>query len=126
MDNNVLIDGVEKKLIIEYLYEVQEYVTFTVAVKSGKFSGETSFCISKENTLLNIEKLLEIQKFLKGTCEIKDFDSDSVINIRMRELGHMDIYGQIGGSHQEQSMKFKISTYQTVLSGLIKVLSSFL
>lgn len=32
----------------------------------------------------------------------------------------MDKYGQIGGSHQEQRMKFKISTDQTLLNGLIK------
>lgn len=117
--DNMMIDLEGKELRIEHLYTVESYFTFNMKVKSGDFSGASNFCISKELILSTIEKLTEMHKELNGSCEITDSDSDAYITFNMDKLGHMIVYGQIGGSHEEHFMKFKYDTDQTVLEKII-------
>ncbi len=118
-DNNILINSDGKELILEHLYTVEGYSTFNIKVKSGEFAGASNFCIAKQDVVSINVKLLQMYKDLKGYCEIKDHDSDAYVMIEMDKFGHMCIYGQIGGSHEEHSMKFKYNTDQTVLIGLM-------
>jgi len=110
-----------KELIVEHLYTVEDYFTFRIRVKSGDFSGTSNFCISKEALLSIFEKLTKMHKELKGCCEINDSDSDAYITFDMDKFGHMSVYGQIGGSHEDHFMKFKYSTDQTVLEKIIQL-----
>jgi hypothetical protein len=124
--DNVVIDADGKKLIIEHLYTVEDYFTFNIKVQSGEFIGASHFCISKENILSIVEVLSKMYETLSGCCEINDNDSDAHINLEIDKLGHIHMTGQIGGSHEEHSMKFKYSTDQTALSALIQNLKSSL
>lgn len=118
--DNVIIDMDGKKLIMEYLYTAEDYFTFNIKVQSGEFAGSSHFCISKENILSIVEVLSKMYETLSGCCKINDNDSDAHINLEMDKLGHIHVTGQIGGSHEEHSMKFKYGTDQTVLRGLIQ------
>lgn len=120
-DGNAVINSEGKELIVEHLYSVEDYFTFNIKVKSGEFAGASNFCMPKESVVLIIEKLSEMYKDLKGCCEVKDYDSDAFIALQMDKLGHMCVYGQIGGSHEEHSMKFKYDTDQTVLVNLMRL-----
>lgn len=116
-----------KQLFIKCSYKTNNYLTFWIKVRSGEFSGASEFCISKEKLKEIIEILTKMHNKLKGNCEIKDYDSDAYIIIGILDnLGHVDIYGQIGGSHQDQYMKFKYIADQTILGNLIQIFKNSL
>jgi len=120
-DYNMLVNSDGKELIIEYLYNVEGYSTFTIKVKSGEFAGKSSFCLPKERIAAIIEQLSGMNNDLKGCCEINDYDSDAYINIEMAKFGRLWIFGQIGGSHEDHSVTFRYSTDQTVLNSFIRL-----
>lgn len=122
----MIINSEGKELCIDHLYTVEDYFTFNIKVKSGEFAGTSNFCMPKESAVLIIEALAMMNKDLKGSCELKDYDSDAHIIIEMDKLGHAVIYGQIGGSHEEHFMKFKYETDQTILEKLIRTFKSLL
>ncbi|MCM0757708.1 hypothetical protein M7775_03875 [Sporomusa sphaeroides DSM 2875] len=113
-------------IIVDHLYAVENYHTFKVTVNSGAFSGTSNFCLSKENIGIAFEQLGNMYETLKGICKITDYDSDAHITIEMENLGHMNVYGQIGGSYEEHSLKFRFITDQTVLCEIIKLFKEIL
>lgn len=125
-EDNIIMDSDEEKIYIEHLYTVEDYFTFNIKIKSGEFSGASNFCIARENIVSIIENLSEMYTELKGYCEINDCDSDANIKMKMDKYGHVFVFGQIGGSHEEHSMKFRFNTDQTVLNRLIKMLKTIL
>ncbi len=126
MSNNILIYSEGKELIVEHLYTVEGYFTFNIKVRSGDFAGASHFCMPKEKVISIIEEISNMYKDLTGSCQIRDYDSDANIAIEMTEFGHMCVYGQIGGSHEDHSMKFKYNSDQTVLANLTQMLKALL
>jgi hypothetical protein len=107
-------------IILEYLYTIQGYITFSITIKSGEFSGETNFCVSEDSlkdTTLILEKM---HGMLKGSHQINDYDSDDFILFEFLNYGHLKIVGQVGGSHREQYLRYQFITDQTILKSLIK------
>ncbi|MFD2701952.1 hypothetical protein ACFSVM_15920 [Paenibacillus shunpengii] len=125
-DIDAVISNDSQLLCLEHLYTVDDYLTLSIRVKSGGFSGESNFCISKERINLIIEKLREMQRNLLGSITLDDYDSDANIIFKVSGLGHLVITGQIGGSHAEHMLKFKFVSDQTIINGLIDILNSFL
>jgi hypothetical protein len=121
MNNYIILNADNNEIIFEYLYTVDNYVTFNLKIKSGDFAGSSNFCISKEKIVSIVETLSNMNKDLTGSCELRDYDSDAYIKIEMLKLGHLCIYGQIGGSHQDQFLKFKLTSDQTILNNFIYV-----
>jgi hypothetical protein len=119
---NIIFNSDEKVLIFEYLYTVENYITFCIKVKSGKFSGASNFCISKDQIIVTVQKLSELYNKLTGFYKLSDYDSDAYITFEMHKLGHMNVFGQIGGSHEDHFMKFKYMVDQTVLINFIQAL----
>lgn len=126
LENKKIINSEGKELIVEHLYTVEDYFTFNIKVKSGDFSGASNFCISKEAIFSIVKTLTEMHKELKGFCEISDSDSDAYITFDMDKFGHMSVYGQIGGSHEEHYMKFKYSTDQTVIEKFVQLIKALI
>ena len=108
-----------ENIVFEHQYTVEGYITFTVKVMSGDFSGTSNFCIAE--ILLNdaILALTEMYDNLEGTCQIKDYDSDDFILFELLRHGHIKISGQVGGSHNDQFLKYQFTTDQTVLNIII-------
>ena len=98
------------------------YITFITNVISGKFSGSSSFCISK--SLLNdaIETLCKMYNELKGIYQMNDYDSDDFVLFEFMQRGHLKISGQVGGSHCNQYLVYEFMTDQTALC---EIISSF-
>ena len=122
MSRDVLINENNNVFIIEHIYTVEEYFTFNIKIKSGEFSGSSNFCIPKFEIIKIGDALSKMYNELKGFCEIKDFDSDAYIRLDMDKFGHMFIFGQIGGSHEDHFMKFKFTSDQTVLDKFINII----
>ena len=121
MIDSKVFSSTEKELIIQYLYKVEDYFTFNIKIKSGEFSGSSNFCISKEKVISTIETLTEMYNTFAGSCAIKDYDSDSHICLEMGKFGQINLYGQIGGSHEDHNMRFKYILDQTILPNLIQI-----
>ncbi|MBR8661818.1 hypothetical protein [Brevibacillus sp. NL20B1] len=125
MSDRISILSTENHCIdVEHLYTVEGYITLALTIKSGDFKGKSNFCFSKETLTHFIQSLKEMGTRLDGSSRIDDYDSDAYIYLEVNKLGHVVISGQLGGSHQEHSMKFKFSTDQTVLEELRQYLDS--
>jgi len=125
MDNETTANSINR-LFIEHLYAIENYHTFKVTVNSGAFAGTSNFCLSKEKISIIVEQLCNMYETLTGNCKIMDYDSDAHIIIEMENFGHMNVYGQIGGSYEEHSLKFKFSTDQTILYEVINLFKEVL
>lgn len=113
-------------IILNYLYEVGGYVTFRIIVQSGEFAGSSTWCISKSILESNIETLKRCYNNLAGCSEIKDMESDDYIIFRLEKAGHMTIAGQIGGSFNDQFLKYTFDSDQTYLKIFIDNLSQMI
>ncbi|MFC1894985.1 hypothetical protein ACFLYH_03485 [Candidatus Dependentiae bacterium] len=122
-DENIVFSSEDnaKLLVISVQYCVENYIAFNVQVKSGNFQGESNFCISKKEIISTLDVLSKMHSNLNGMCSIKDTDSDAYINIEVDNRGHCNVFGQIGGSHQDHLMRFKYCADQTLLYNLIKI-----
>lgn len=100
---------------LEYQYTVQGYVTFTVRVHSGEFSGASNFCVSKDGLQEAVAILGEICESMRGEYQVNDYDSDDYLLFRSRPYGHAVISGQLGGSFNPQYLTFELPLDQTEL-----------
>lgn len=115
MNEVIILDSKNKKILIEYLYSIENYHTMTIKVESEGFSGKSNFCISRDS-MINILSSLELAiKELSGSVQIRDRDSDAHIDIIMKSLGQLSVTGQIGGSFEDHFLKFKFDSDQTIL-----------
>ena len=106
----------------EPAYTVDRYITFSVRVVSDGFSGVTNFCLLDNTLQYTIETLMQCCSSLSGTCSIRDCDSDDYINVEMLKLGKMRVCGQVGGSYNNQFLRFEFLSDQTVLKQMINEL----
>ena len=103
---------------VETLYCIGGYVTYEVAVATNGFSGVCTFCI-EENTLKEyIEIINSMLETLNGIVEIQDCESDAYIKLFFENDRNFYVLGQINGSHNDNTLKFKIKADQTLLRGL--------
>ena len=52
-------------ITLEYRYTVQGYITYSVNVKSGEFSGASGFCISKVLLKEAVQRLSKMYESLE-------------------------------------------------------------
>lgn len=123
---NYIICSKGEELILEHLYTVEVYSTISIKVKSGEFAGASNFCISRDGVISIVNTLSGMYQKLNGNCDIRDCDSDAFITIEVDKYGHVYLFGQIGGSHEEHFMKFRFDTDQTLLKNLIDFLKVIL
>jgi len=120
------MDDSEGFLTIEHVSttedELDEDLVFDIKVKSGEFSGRCNFWILKEEITIVIKALSDMYELLSGSCRVEDCESDAYFVIETNRLGHICIFGQIGGSHQNQYLKF---LYRTDQAALPEIISSF-
>jgi len=127
MQNNTISDcSCEDSLAFELVFATDDYLTFSIKVKSGEFAGEGVFCMPIEIIESAIASLEVMYESLIGSCRMEDHDSDAYISIASGKFGHICISGQIGGSYEDQFVKFLYHTDQTELPVLIRRLKALL
>jgi hypothetical protein len=106
-----------------YPYMGQRTLRIRVSV-SSRFSGSDDFYLTLEKIRSVIETLTKMHRDLTGTCEIKSMalDSDSYFKLEMVDNGHVSITGQLGSVDDDDYLKFKIYSDQTILTRLIQIL----
>lgn len=96
----------------------------SIRVVSGDFSGVSTFCISRAALCSAISSLQGAYDTLSGGCRIADYDSDDYLNIQCFQYGQIRINGQLGGSYNDQFMKYAFQTDQTELRVILAELSA--
>lgn len=101
------------------LYAIGGYLTFSVHVVSGEFSGKSNFCVSCDSLQSTIAELEVLYATLSGQCVLYDGDSDDYLVFTALKHGHIQVQGQLGGSYNDQFLKFLCVIDQTSIKSVI-------
>ncbi len=115
MDNKVIFQNSTNAIFLQSLYFIGGYVTYEIAVSTGSFSGACNFCIDEtkiEDYIATINKMINT---LNGNIHICDCESDSYLKFYFCDSLNFYITGQIGGSHEDNILKFKFKADQSLL-----------
>lgn len=126
MKNKTVFDNDRSKIDIQFLYYIGGYITYEVSSSTCGFSGNCNFCI-EENELKEYIKTIDLLiKTLDGELEIRDSESDAFLKFAFEDVKNFYVIGQMGGSHEDNFMRFKFKADQTLLYGLKKNLLDYL
>jgi hypothetical protein len=107
-------------------YLVQINFTFDLIVWSGDFRGTSHFCARREQIEEMCANLRNMHVKLSGMTKLEDEDSDSFIEFEIEPNGHLNVRGQVGGTHEEHFMKFKFQTDQTCIPEFVQDFNTLL
>lgn len=118
MEDIVIYKNEKHEMKFEHLYTVGGYATYAVCVKTNCFTGVSNFCISVETIKQYTIEIKSIIDKLTGDICIKDCESDAYFGIGSNDGKNFMVKGQLGGSHENNVLKFEFSADQTILYGL--------
>ncbi|MBK6833606.1 MAG: hypothetical protein IPG89_04745 [Bacteroidetes bacterium] len=108
-------------------YLVQVNFTFDLTVKSDLFSGTAHFCVRKDELEKLCNELNKMTESFNGACRLQDNDSDGFIEFAIGSTRKVGIYGQLGGTHEDNFMQYKftsdLSATETFIAGMTKLLT---
>lgn len=99
-------------------YLVQINFTFDLTVSSNGFNGTSHFCVRRDQIEKMCSDLKTMKEAMIGNTTLEDNDSDASITFQMKPHGQVIVYGQVGGSHEENYLKFSFQIDQTCLEPL--------
>lgn|GEM_PF-997020 len=108
-----------ERLSFSTRYLVQINFTFELTVLSNGFSGTSHFCVRRDQIEKMCSDLTTMKLAMSGNTTLEDNDSDASINFQMKPYGQVIIYGQVGGSHEENYLKFSFQIDQTCIDPLL-------
>ena len=100
-------------------YLVQINFTFDLTVLSNGFSGTSHFCVRCDQIEKMCSDLTTMKQAMSGNTTIEDNDSDASVNFQMKPNGQVIVFGQVGGSHEENYLKFNFQADQTCIEPLL-------
>jgi len=118
IDNGIIYQNHISSISVQTLYCIGGYVTYEVAVSTDNFSGSCSFCLSEDGVKAYVEVINNMIKSLNGEIEIRDCESDAYLKLYFEDTKNFYVLGQIGGSYEDNTLKFKLKADQTILYGL--------
>lgn len=118
MDKKIIYQNHINMISVQSLYCMGGYVTYEVAISTCSFSGICNFCISEDNVKNYAEVIDNMINSLSGEIEIHDCESDAYLKLYFEDTMNFYVLGQIGGSYEDNTLKFKLKADQTVLYGL--------
>jgi hypothetical protein len=100
-------------------YLVQINFTFDLTVLSNGFAGTSHFCIRIDQIIKMIEDLNNMHSSLNGNTKLEDNDSDAFIEFEVNTFGRLNVWGQVGGTHEDHFVRYAFQTDQTCIPYLI-------
>lgn len=100
-------------------YLVQINFTFDLTVFSNGFRGTSHFCVRRDQIEKMCSDLTSMKQSISGNTILEDNDSDASVNIQMQQDGQVLVFGQVGGSHEGNYLKFSFRTDQTCIEPLL-------
>lgn len=126
MDDNVIFLKKSDHIIINYLYHVGGYYTYEVIISVNGYSGICDFCMSREDLDEYLKEIDTMSNDLSGKLVMNDSESDAYLIWYFEDKLNFYVSGQIGGSWQDNVLKFKMKADQTALYELRKCLLNFI
>lgn len=121
----IIYDNKKDSISVEPLCAVGGYITYNITASTNGFSGYCHFCIH-ENMIQNIIlKINSMQDDLCGKIIIEDVESDAFLEVLFQNDMNLFVSGQLGGSYEDNMLKFKFRADQTILGELKKVLVDY-
>jgi hypothetical protein len=96
-------------------YLVQINFTFDLTVLSNGFSGTSHFCVRRDQIERMCSDLTTMNQAMSGNTTLEDNDSDASVNFQIKPDGQVVVFGQVGGSHEDNYLKFNFETDQTCI-----------
>jgi len=123
----IVIDGIielktnreTERLSFATRYLVQINFTFDLTVTSNGFCGTSHFCVRRDQIEKMCSDLTIMKQTMSRNTTLEDNDSDASITFQMKPYGQVIVYGQVGGSHEENYLKFSFQTDQTCIEPLL-------
>lgn len=125
MGGLMIYDDRKNSISMEALYAVGGYITYNIAVSSIGFSGYCHFCIQEDIVQNIVLEIINMQDSLCGKIAIEDGESDAFLEVIFQNDMNLFVSGQLGGSYEDNMLKFKFRTDQTLLSGLKEALMNY-
>ena len=100
-------------------YLVQINFTFDLTVISDGFSGTSLFCVRRGQIEKMCSDLTIMKQAMSGNTTLEDNDSDASVNFQMESNGQIIVFGQVGGSHEGNYLKFSFQTDYTCIEPLL-------
>jgi len=100
-------------------YLVQINFTFDLTVLSNGFTGTAHFCIKRDQIEKMCSDLITMKQAMSGSTTLEDNDSDASVNFQIQQNGQLVVFGQVGGSHEENYLKFNFQTDQSCIEPLV-------
>lgn len=100
-------------------YLVQVNFTFDLTVSLNGFSGTSHFCVRRDQIEKMCSDLATMNQAMSGNTTLEDNDSDASVNFQIKPLGQVIVFGQVGGSHEDNYLKFNFETDQTCIEPLL-------
>ncbi len=110
----------DQQLIFEARYLVNDYFTFDLKVTSKEFSGKSHFCVNCIAIESFLNEIQEMYETLKGEVILQDYDSDGYVKFNTNEKGHLEVSGQVGGTHEKHFVRFNFINDRTSLVNFVK------
>ena len=100
-------------------YLVQINFTFDLTVISDGFSGTSHFCVRRDQIEKMCSDLTIMKQAMSGNTTLEDNDSDASVNFQMESNGQIIVFGQVGGSHEGNYLRFSFQTDYTFIEPLL-------
>ena len=116
MNDKILYKDSISLLSFESLYCVGGYVTYEALISTSGFSGNCNFCIEEKTIQDHIKCMDTMIDSLSGEMIVRDCESDAFLKFYFEDTMNFYVLGQIGGSYEDNMLKFKLKADQTLLS----------
>jgi len=118
MNNKLVFQNNACSVSIHSLYLVGGYITYEVSISTCGFTGTSNFCIKASKVNEYIYIIDAMSETLSGEISIDDSESDAYLKFFFENKTSLFVVGQIGGSYEDNVLKFKLMADQTALYGL--------
>ncbi len=118
MNSKIVFQDNGGMISIQSLYCIGGYITYEVSSSTCGFSGTCNFCIEENKLKEYIQIIDSMIKTLSGELEIRDCESDAYLKFYFEGTINIYVLGQIGGSYEDNALRFRFKADQTLLYGL--------
>ena len=110
----------EEQLFFATRYLVEINFTFDLTVLADGFAGTSHFCVRRDQLEKMCSDLTNMHLTLSGTTILNDNDSDGFVEFEIMLNGRLNVSGQVGGTHEDNFVKFKFKTDQTCIPDFVQ------
>jgi hypothetical protein len=107
-------------------YLVQVSFTFDLSVIVNSYSGQSHFCVRKDQLRELVYNLSQLKTKPSVSANLEDNDSDAYLNFKSTSENLVLVKGQVGGTHEEAFLKFAFESNHENIQNYVDQLTKLL